>query len=172
MKNMHQNFHAQGHGPSVDFSGSGLALPVLSDEAVASLRFMIEEEKMAGDLYEAFYLQTGSSIFSRIAASEDRHMDALLNQANLAGIDVSDLLVLPAGEYQDPALQSLFDDLYETGSVSQEAALSVGLFVEQTDMVDLNNALDDVAGTSLVGVYSRLLSGSENHLAAFDMWLA
>ena len=144
----------------------------LSDDASASLTYMIQEEKLAGDLYDAFYAQTGLKVFSRIAASEDRHMNALIKQAGLAGIDVSELVSLPAGKYADPALQALYDSLYQTGSASTEAALSVGHQVEATDIADLNTAMADAAGTPLAGVYENLLMGSQHHLAAFDGWLS
>ena len=172
MKQMYKGHHGQGamqNGPDP------VTTPITTtytDEAIASLRFMIEEEKMAGDLYDAFHDQTGLVVFSRIAAAEDRHMDALLKQAELAGMDVGDLIALPAGEYTNPALQDLYAGLLATGSVSTEAALSVGEQVELADMADLNEAMVDVAGTALVGVYSDLLAGSGNHLAVFDYFLA
>lgn len=173
MKNMQTRKQHGQHQESFDNPASTVPVPtVLSDDAIASLRFMIEEEKMAGDLYDAFYAQTGLTVFSRIAASEDKHMDALLKQADLAGLDVSDLLALPAGDYLDPAVQLLFDQLYASGSVSADAALAVGVAVEQTDIADLNSTLDAVAGTALVGVYSHLMNGSEHHLAAFETLLA
>jgi hypothetical protein len=172
MKNMNKGHSHQPRGHQEKSSGAAASLVPLSDEAIASLSFMIEEEKMAGDLYEAFYDQTNLSVFSRIAASEDRHMDALLKQADLIGVDASALTELPAGQYNDPALQALYDALYTAGSASTEAALYVGQQVEQADIADLNLALGEAAGTSLVGVYTNLLNGSENHLATFDMWLA
>lgn len=140
-------------------------------DAIASLRYMIEEEKLAGDLYDAFYAQTGLSVFARIGAAEDRHLSALVKQANRAGLDVSDLLALPAGDYQAPELASLFDQLLDAGSVSSAAALAVGRQIELADIADLNEAIADSANTALVGVYDRLLTGSENHLAAFDYYL-
>jgi hypothetical protein len=99
-------------------------------------------------------------------------MDALLKQADRAGIDISDLIALPAGEYADPVLQNFYAELLAAGSVSSEAALSVGRQIEIADIADLNEAMIDVSGTALVGVYSHLLTGSENHLAAFDYFLA
>ncbi len=166
MKNMHKGHHGSPNPAATP------ALPAMTEDAIASLRFMIEEEKMAGDLYEAFFDQTGLTVFSNIAASEDRHLDALLKQADRAGIDVSDLIALPAGQYADPALQDLYGELLAAGSLSTDAALAVGREVELVDITDLNAAMTDVAGTTLVGVYSHLLAGSENHLAAFDFYLA
>lgn len=149
-----------------------VAIPVYSDEATAKLRFMIQEEKLAGDLYETFYGQTGLKVFANIANSEDRHMASLVAQAERAGIDVGDLTALPEGQFLDTALQTMYADLLAAGSVSTEAALGVGRQVEIADIADLANAMADIAGTPLVGVYDRLSTGSEHHLAAFDQWLA
>ncbi|MCB0333576.1 MAG: DUF2202 domain-containing protein, partial [Bdellovibrionales bacterium] len=52
------------------------ALP-LSPEAQSDLSFMIEEEKVAGDLYGSFYLLFESKIFSNIESSERNHEGAL-----------------------------------------------------------------------------------------------
>lgn len=141
------------------------------DAVVAELRFMIQEEKMAGDLYQAFYEQTGLRIFSKIAASEDQHMETLLAQAERAGIDVSDLLALPEGEYLDAGLQALYGSLLTTGSESVTAALTVGQQVEQVDIADLSAAQIEVVGTPLATVYAHLLDASQNHLSAFNNWL-
>jgi hypothetical protein len=159
-------------------TGDCLATPldasgvVYTDEQVASLLFMIEEEKLAGDLYEAFYDQTGLLVFDRIASAEDRHMDALVNQAELAGLDIDGILALPAGEYLNPELQALYVDLLVAGSVSADAALAVGQQVEQADIADLTETMITVVGTPLEIVYSHLETGSTHHLAAFDSWLA
>lgn len=166
------------HAGDAAQTGDCLATPpdaagfAYSDEQVASLLFMIEEEKLAGDLYEAFYEQTGLRVFGRIASAEDRHMDALVTQAELAGLDIDGILALPAGEYINPELQTLYDDLLGAGSVSADAALAVGQQVEQADIADLGEAMVAVIGTPLETVYSRLETGSAHHLAAFDFWLA
>jgi hypothetical protein len=145
---------------------------VLNDESAASLRFMIQEEKLAGDLYEAFADQTGLRTFDRIAAAEDKHMNTLIDLAEKAGINVDDLIALPAGEFADAELQTMYDSLLASGSVSTDAALTVGREVELADIADLSAAIEGFAEPALVGVYSKLLSGSEHHLAAFDSWLA
>lgn len=170
-KNMNS---AHTHGRMGDGSAmlEHLVAPVYSEDAVASLRFMIEEEKLAGDLYSAFYDQTGVTVFSHIARSEDQHMMSLITQAEFAGIDVSDLVSLPAGEYKNADLQTLYNELLATGSVSSDAALAVGQQVEQTDIADLTGAMAEVEGTPLVGVYAHLQAGSEHHLSAFDYYLS
>ena len=155
-----------------DCPASTFDAPVYTQEVIDSLMFMIEEEKLAGDLYEQFYAQTGLSIFGKIAESEDRHMDALIDQALLAGIDVSGVISLPSGEYLNEDLQTMYGELLAAGSVSSDAALMVGQQVEQVDIADLEEIMITVVGTPLETIYSNLESGSAHHLAAFDYWLA
>ena len=142
-----------------------------SEEVIAELRHMIEEEKMAGDIYDVLYQQTGLKIFDRIATSEDRHLETLIAQAEQGGIDVDDLTLLPAGEYADGDMQALYATLLASASESTEAALLVGQQIEQVDIADLNEALADVAGTLLETAYNHLLIGSQHHLSAFEGWL-
>jgi hypothetical protein len=144
---------------------------VYSDEAIAGLLYMIEEEKFAGDLYDVFFEQTGILAFSNIAAAEDRHMAMLLDQAAAMGIDTGEILALPPGDYVDPALDLLFATLREQGSASTEEALAAGQLVEATDIADIGTAIDAIGlvGTPLEAAYNQLLEGSTHHLAAFDL---
>lgn len=142
-----------------------------SDAAVGELLFMIEEEKLAGDIYEVFYGMYGLKIFDNIAQSEDRHFDAVVNQAETMGIDVDQFLFEPAGTFQNEDLQELYDTLLAQGSESVTAALEVGKAIEEKDITDIADAIDDVEGTALASVYESLLAGSGNHLEAFDSLL-
>lgn len=143
-----------------------------SDQVVAELIYMIEEEKLAGDVYEAFHEMYGLNIFKNIGASEDNHFNALIGQAQALGLDTDQFVFAEAGQFDDPELQELYDTLVQTGSVSLTSALEVGVAIETKDMVDIAAAIEDVEGTSLAGVYENLLAGSENHLVAFEGLLA
>lgn len=143
-----------------------------TDEQVTSLLFMIEEEKLAGDLYAAFYEQTGLQIFNRIATAEDRHMDSLITLAELAGLEVDGILALPEGKFLNPELETLYAEFLIAGSVSADMALAVGQQVELADIADLEETVIAVVGTPLETIYSHLETGSTHHLAAFDIWLA
>lgn len=142
-----------------------------SPDQVQTLLTMLEEEKLAGDLYDAFADQTGLEIFSRIGASEDRHTSALLRIAEAAHLDVDAITGLPSGTYANPELQQLYDTLLEQGSQGAAEALQVGVVVEQTDIADLQAAMIGLKGTSLGETYSQLLQGSMQHLEAFSSWL-
>ncbi|KAB2924485.1 MAG: DUF2202 domain-containing protein [Dechloromonas sp.] len=145
-----------------------------SAEAIADLRFMIEEEKLAGDVYRAFgALYPTIMPFRNIPKSEDQHVTTLLAQAGLAGVDVSDLTSLPANTFQNTSLQTLFTDLVDQGSASSFAALSIGREIELLDIQDLTNAMAKIPTTSsLYTAYGNLRNASNNHLNAFNKWLA
>ncbi|EIC20256.1 DUF2202 domain-containing protein [Thiorhodovibrio frisius] len=139
-----------------------------SEESIAQLLYMIEEEKLAGDLYDAFYEQTGIVAFAQIAASEDRHMATLLGQAGAIGLDTAEIMVLPSGDYINEDLNALYSELLETGGASADAALEAGVIVESTDIADLQQAAIGLVGTPLGTAYEHLLNGSAAHLAAFE----
>lgn len=138
----------------------------LSADEIADLLFMREEEKLARDLYLAFYEQWGIPIFQNIAASEQAHMDALLTLINLYGLDdpVADN---GPGQFSDLALQSLYDQLHTAGSQSAIHALYVGAAVEEIDILDLHGSLALAGSDDIIAVYQNLLTGSENHLRAY-----
>ena len=140
----------------------------LTEVQAETLIAMIEEERMAGDVYELLAEQTGLIVFDRIAASEDRHHDTLVMLAQAADIDLSAISGLPAGQYADDELQSLYDSLIAQAGSSKQAALEVGIQIETLDIADLQAALVEVVGTPLWTAYSHLLEGSQHHLAALD----
>ena len=144
----------------------------MSEEAISELLYMIEEEKLAGDIYEAFYALYGIKIFDNIAASEDRHFDALIAQAEKLGLDTDTFVFEPAGSFSDPELQALYDTLLAQGSTSLTDALNVGVAIEEKDMIDIASAAELVAGTALADTYQNLLDGSQYHLDAFEALLA
>ncbi len=137
----------------------------------ASLLFMIEEEKMARDVYDALYEQTGLKIFDNISNSEQKHMNALLNAAAKLGVDTS-TLNMDAGVFVNTEISDLYTQLLIQGSVSTTAALEVGALIEATDIADLQEAIATVDVTLLGQVYANLLNGSENHLNAFESQIA
>ncbi|MDF1718760.1 MAG: DUF2202 domain-containing protein [Antarcticimicrobium sp.] len=158
-------------GPKGKGDGKGDDSATYSDEAISELRYMIEEEKLAGDIYETFHDMYGLKVFKNIARSEDRHFNAVIKQADKIGIDTDEFLFEPSGGFLDAELQALYDTLLEAGSESLTAALEVGVAIESKDITDIAAAIEDVEGTRLAKVYGNLLTGSENHLSAFESLL-
>jgi len=166
MSTVSEQAFARGGSPGVGINNPPVALTAAE---AATLGFMREEEKLARDVYLRMYELWSSQIFANIAVSEQRHMDALLTQ--LQKYNLPD----PAqdqGVFTNPELQALYDQLIALGSQSELDALQVGVLIEETDIEDLLAALEGTTTASLRQVYTNLLRGSENHLAAFTANIA
>ena len=150
---------------------SALAQVAIDPVVADGLAFMREEEKLAHDVYALFGLMyvdqhPGSNVFARIAASEQRHTDAVLDL--LVSYGLPDPAYAEPGVFRDPELQALYDTLVAVGSEGLTQALGVGVVIEQKDMEDIVEAIELSLGyEDIVQVYSNLLAASENHLQAF-----
>jgi len=149
-----------------DAAGRPQQLATLSSLEKQDLTFMREEEKLARDVYLALYEQWGLTPFSNISSSEQRHMDAVLQLLRKYRLpDPAANLVL--GEFANQELQALYNSLIEQGARSDVDALRVGGIIEETDILDLQDALARNDNTDIDTVYDRLQCGSRNHLRAF-----
>jgi len=155
------------HGDTAPSTPAELVAPGdLDDTEAEGLLFMREEEKLARDVYITLYDLWGTAVFDNIASSEQTHMDAiktLLDRYSLedpaAGQGV--------GEFTNPDLQALYDQLVAQGSQSLVEALRVGAAIEEIDILDLQEYIAQTDNADLQQVYQSLLQGSENHLRAF-----
>jgi hypothetical protein len=167
-KGMHNG--NQNGGTNCLLTQATTAAPLTADQA-AILQSMREEEKLARDVYQ-FFASTYSNvrIFSNIAASEQRHFDALGTLLVRYGIE--DLAQADAGSFTNPDFRALYSKLTVEGSSSLLAALQVGVDIEVMDMEDLAEAMAATKDhKDVFRVYGNLLNGSENHLDAFNSLL-
>lgn len=142
---------------------------VLSVEEQEALVYLREEEKLAHDLYVAFYDEWGLRIFDNIAASEVNHYTEVATIIDR--YDVADPSAdYPVGEFLLPEIQGFYDDLVARGLTSPTEALMVGAYFEEFDILDLMALESDYA--DIESVYANLLAGSKNHLRAFVRQLA
>jgi len=132
---------------------------------------MREEEKLARDVYLFLYDKWHSRIFKNISVSEQTHMDAIKTLLDRYGIPDPAANKGP-GEFTNSQLQALYDELIQDGSGSLVDALEVGVFIEETDIEDLNAGIASSTHKDIITVFSNLLSGSLNHLSAFNSNLA
>ncbi len=137
----------------------------LTADEVDSILFMKQEEKVARDVYQVLYQQWGHVTFGNIAVSEQRHMNAVDNL--IARYRLVDTTPAEAGKFSIPELQALYDQLVALGSKSLKDALAVGVLIEETDIADLKEALKTTRERPIRNVFSNLVNGSYNHLAAF-----
>ncbi|MDW7754827.1 MAG: DUF2202 domain-containing protein [Brevefilum sp.] len=138
----------------------------LTDDEIAGLVYMREEEKLAKDVYLGLYDFWGLNIFQNIAGSEQTHTDAVMNLLDMFDIeDPAD--ASPTGVFVNADLQNLYDDLMVVGAKSIGDALKVGAAIEEIDILDLQEYLESAQNEEIRRVYQNLLRGSENHLRAF-----
>lgn len=127
---------------------------------------MREEEKLARDVYASLYPLWNATLFTNISSSEQEHFEAVGALLDRYRLDDPALQDLP-GVFQKPGLQELYDQLMERGAGSMLAALRVGALIEETDMVDIVEAMAETDQADILDVYDNLLRGSRNHLRAF-----
>jgi len=143
-----------------------VAVLPLEYEEEQSLLFMREEEKLARDVYLTFYEEWGKPVFSNIAQSEQTHTDAVAEKIEKYGLPdpvVDDTV----GIFVNSFLLEKYYELVAKGQLSELDALMVGAFIEELDIIDLQESIDATDETDLIELYSNLMRGSRNHLRAF-----
>ncbi len=141
---------------------------ILTDAELETLLFTREEEKMAHDVYGYAHQKYGTSIFQNIANSETSHTQAVLNI--MLKYRVSDPLngSTVQGQFSNPTIIQLYKDLTARVDISLASAMEVGLFIEDLDIYDLDQALDETRKADIINVYQSLRCGSTNHLRSFE----
>lgn len=139
----------------------------LTSDEKASLMFMVEEEKLAHDVYTKMYEFYGLVIFDKIIQSESDHVAAvsfLIEKHEL----VNPITGNPPGVFQNEELQQLYIDLVALGSISTMDAIEAGVTIEEKDLQDIQYYLVSIVESKdLEQVYSNLMEGSKNHLEAY-----
>ena len=153
------------------------------------LAFMREEEKLARDVYiELSAMYPDHPIFGRIDDSEQRHTDAVKAMIEKYGLDdpsANDNVGVYTGEDYGWYFTGKFSQLVDRASVSELEALYVGAFIEELDMMDINqcpmvivetdNGINSVTecgkvytdNTDVANLYASLLDGSDSHLESY-----
>ncbi len=173
-----------------------LSLPsaTLTQELKDGLAHMGNEERLAYDIYSnlyAYHIENGNYIkqLQNIAIrSEQTHISIVqslvqkyaLTEENLSTITSSvadnntSLADMPSGVYDLPALQALYEVLYQKGTSSVQDALEVGCMVEVTDINDLDHYIslaEESNASDVQEAFEVLRDGSYSHYWAFDKGL-
>lgn len=137
-----------------------------------SLTYILEEEKLAHDVYQVMYDKWGLRVFGNILRSETSHQNAVL--AVIQSRSATDPRSHELGVFKNPDLQSLYNKLISQGTQNTTEALKVGVAIEELDIADLRAALSflDPVDTDVAATYESLLSGSQRHLSAFNRQLS
>jgi len=153
------------------------------------LFFMREEEKLARDVYQTLgTMYSDSAIFGNIDDSEQQHMTAVKAMIEKYGYEdpnTNDNVGAYTGEDFGWYFTEKYNQLVERASISELEAYYVGAFIEELDMMDINqcpqvivetdNGIDDVSecgkvytdNADIQRLYSSLLDGSDSHLEGY-----
>jgi hypothetical protein len=166
-----QNSYGRGPGNKGSGSGDCINLPQLPKEEVsdAEMQFLLtmrEEEKLARDVYNHLAGRWSLRVFSQIASSEGKHMEAIKLLLDKYGI------VDPVGEdipgqFSRSDFQVLYAELTASGDSSLGEALRVGAKIEDMDISDLMKAIAESDSQDILTVFQNLAKGSRNHLRTF-----
>jgi hypothetical protein len=100
------------------------------------LTFIVQEEKLAHDLYVQLASTSGAQQFQNVLNSESTHIS--LVQGLLTTYNIVDPTVgLAEGEFVNQDLQALYDSLLASGSVDRAGAIAAGIAVEEKDIADI-----------------------------------
>lgn len=139
------------------------------EETEKQLLYLIEEEKLAHDVYTVMFEEYGAKVFGNILESESKHQEKVLALLNARNID--DPRSEERGVFTDASLQKFYDDLITQGLKSETEAYKVGVMIEETDIADLSRQLATTEEQDVIDTLESLRKGSENHLRAFNKQL-
>ena len=143
------------------------ATPTVSANIKAQLLYLIEEEKLAHDVYTALDAVSISPKFKNISDAEQTHMDAVALLLKTYGIKNPTIGKKP-GVFTNKSLTTLYKTLVAKGKLSELDAISVGILIEKKDLADLATLSKIVTQADIKFTIANLKKGSENHLAAFQ----
>lgn len=164
---------------------SNYAQDALSTEQKYSLAHMWNEERLAYDVYQNLNKIYPTQQLENISTkSETVHIQLVENLVEWYDINVTnlgdytihyskaELEAMGSGVYGVPAIQDLYDALYQEGSASQIDALKVGCKVEVVDVDDLDKYIVEAqTNQALIDTFNILRNGSYKHYWSFDKGL-
>ena len=92
--------------------------PELSETEKSELLYMLEEEKLARDVYTYFDELWGVKQFTNIKESEKNHIGYV--SATLDMYEIS-YTILPEGQFDNMDIQNLYDQFIEQGEATRSA---------------------------------------------------
>ena len=152
-----------------------VALPVDNSNATdkasteSQLLYLIEEEKLAHDVYTVMYQKYGARVFGNILKSEETHQGRVLTL--LQARNIADPRSEELGVFKNQELQTLYNQLIEQGNKSEVEAYKVGVIIEEKDIADISAQLATATEQDVISTLEDLRRGSESHLRAFNRQL-
>jgi hypothetical protein len=148
--------------------GASAATPTyLTTIQKTQLKHLIEEEKLARDVYTYLSANVTTRKFSNIARSEQTHMNymaALLAKYK----QVNPTTGKAAGVFASKDVQDLYDTLTVEGAAGVLQANGVGVKIENVDIASIKTLLAKPMPVDVKAALDLMLAASYNHLEAFS----
>ena len=129
----------------------------MTQEQISSLLYLIQEEKLARDVYTIMHQTRGIKKFYNILNAEENHQTlvaTILEQYNIPNPNIDKDI----GEFVDTELQNLYTTLLAQGKQSVDQALNIGVAIETKDIEDIQQMLQIFDGKSdIKDVLQKLL---------------
>jgi hypothetical protein len=147
------------------------ATPTVSAKVKAQLLYLVEEEKLAHDVYTALDAVSISPKFSNISDAEQTHMDYISALLVTYGIK-NPTIGKAAGEFTNKSLAALYKTLVTKGKKSAIDALQVGILIEEKDLTDLETLSKTVKKADIKNISTnRIIFASDfGHFVISFMW--
>lgn len=139
----------------------------ISKDVTKMLTLLVQDEKLARDVYNLAAAKYPDRVFSNIAGSEATHLAAVRRLLKRYGV-ADPTAGGKAGAFPDRDVQGLYDQLAAQVRSGRDAAVQAGIVVEKADIADLQKLLAMTAPADVKTVMGSLLAASERHLAAFQ----
>ena len=139
----------------------------LTTSQKAALKFLVEEEKLARDVYTYLSTKVTTRKFANIARSEQTHMNymaTLLTKYKLYNPTTS----RKAGVFYNKDIQALYTSLTAEGAAGLVQAYGVGVKVEELDIKSIKDLLLAKMPADVKAALELMLAASYNHLEAFQ----
>ncbi len=141
----------------------------LSAGQKAHLVQLYEEEKLAHDLYTEFYAEHNYKPFSHHSEAEAKHMGFVADILSKYELPIPQNV---AGVFNNAEYQKAYNEWLPKGLADGKDALYIAAYIEEMDILDLMNAIDNIAeADDIKALYEELLMGSENHLRAYNKFI-
>lgn len=151
-------------------SSSGVTDPVtisfeITKQEKEDLQHLVEEEKLARDVYLYAYEKYGLKVSENISNSEQKHMDRV--KSIMQEYNIEDLSSNTIGIFNNGNLQAVYNQLIQQVDQSLVDALLVGATIEDLDIKDIEDFEARTQNEEILQMYSNLKCGSRNHLRAY-----
>lgn len=141
----------------------------ISSTQKSQLLDLYNEEKLAHDIYEQFFLEHGYTPFEHIMGAEEYHMSRVAEVMTAYKLEVPNYA---PGVFGIQLYQDAYDEWLPKGLGDGQEACMIGAYIEEMDILDLMNTIDNIAEQDdILALYEELKMGSENHLRAFNRFL-